>query len=121
MKSRGQISVFKSHIPGEIKVKLTRPVSELRHILRNVGQEMGVTETFTYKPQATIVVRVRKVGTRKWIMGFECFDMGWVNFLELESGIEYEVQITRKNEAGESEPRLERVRLEDGDSSGFVM
>ena len=54
-------------------------------------------------------------------MGFECFDMGIVSFLGLGSGIEYEIQVTRKNEAGDSEPRLERIRLKDGGSSGLIM
>lgn len=121
MKGRGRIDVYASKEARGLEVKISRPVSELRHALGVARGSSEVTETFKFTPGTTIVVRVRVAGTKEWLMGFECFDLGWLTLLELKNGVEYEVQVTRKNEVGESEPACATVRPDDSGNSGFIM
>ena len=121
MKGRGRIDVYASKEAWGLEVKISRPVAELRHALRVARGSNEVTETFKFTPGTTIVVRVRIAGTKEWLMGFECFDLGWLQLLELKNGIEYEVQVTRKNKMGEREPTCVMVRPDDGGNSGFLM
>ena len=62
-----------------------------------------------WKPPITYVIRIREVGTEEWSVGFE-MPLTGCTFVDLKPGIEYEVKLTAKNEAGEGEPTFRKVR-----------
>ena len=64
-----------------------------------------------WKPAITSVVRIRPLGEEQWSVGFET-PLHGCSFVGLEPDTEYEVQVTHKNEHGESEPALSKLRTE---------
>ncbi len=57
-----------------------------------------------WKPGITSVVRIRKSGAGAWSPGFET-PFNRCSFLGLEPKTDYEVQLTHKNDNGESDPK----------------
>ena len=62
-----------------------------------------------WNPTVTSVVRIRESGTEAWSPGFETpFNM--CTFLDLKPDTEYDVQVTHKNDVGESEPAITSIK-----------
>lgn len=62
-----------------------------------------------WNPTITSVVRIRESGTEAWSPGFETpFNM--CSFVDLKPEIEYDVQVTHKNDVGESEPAITSIK-----------
>ena len=73
------------------------------HVL--LPKKLGRTLEAEWKPGVTSVVRIRESGDEEWSPGFETpFTM--CTFVGLKPGTEYDLQVTNKNDAGESEPTL---------------
>ena len=71
----------------------------------SLPRRMGRALEARWKPSITSVIRIRKSGTTKWTPGFEIpFNM--CKFVDLEPETEYDVQVTHKNDVGESEPAI---------------
>ena len=59
----------------------------------------------SWEPTVTSVIRVREVGEEEWSVGFET-PLNACGFVGLRPGVQYEVQVTYKGEAGESPPSV---------------
>ena len=69
----------------------------------SLPDKLGRTLEARWNPTVTSVVRIREAGTEVWSPGFETpFNM--CSFVDLKPDTEYDVQVTHKNDAGESEP-----------------
>lgn len=64
-----------------------------------------------WTPSVTSVIRIRQSGTQEWSPGFETI-FGHCSFIDLKPDTEYEMQVTHKNDAGESEPKVITVRTD---------
>ena len=64
-----------------------------------------------WNPTVTSVVRIRESGTEAWSPGFETpFNM--CSFVDLKPDTEYDVQVTHKNDVGESEPSISSMKTD---------
>lgn len=79
----------------------------------SLPKRMGRTLEARWKPGVTTVVRIRRSGTATWTPGFET-PFNTCSFVDLKPETEYEVQVTHKNEAGESEPAIASVTTHPG-------
>lgn len=71
----------------------------------SLPRRMGRTLEARWKPSVTSVVRIRESGTATWTPGFETpFDT--CSFVGLKPETKYEVKVTKRNDAGESEPAI---------------
>ena len=71
----------------------------------SLPKQLGRTLEASWKPGVTSVVRIRESGTEEWSPGFETpFEM--CRFVGLKPGTEYDLKVTNKNDAGESEPSI---------------
>lgn len=61
-----------------------------------------------WNPTVTSVVRIRESGTETWSPGFET-PFNQCSFVDLKPDSEYEVQVTHKNNVGESEPVITSI------------
>ena len=64
-----------------------------------------------WKPTLTTVVRIRELGTEPWGPGFET-PLNTCSFVDLKPETEYEIQVTHKNEAGESPPDVSMIKTQ---------
>lgn len=62
-----------------------------------------------WKPGVTYVVRLREAGSSEWSFGFET-PLTHAGVIGLKPNTEYEFSVTAKNDSGESEPAITRVR-----------
>ena len=70
--------------------------------------KLGRTLEAKWDLTETSVVRIREEGTEQWSPGFETpFPM--CTFVDLEPTTKYEIQITRKNDAGEGLPVIQKI------------
>ncbi len=68
-------------------------------------KKLGRTLEAEWKPGVTSVVRIRESGDEEWSPGFETpFTM--CSFVGLKPDTEYDLQVTNKNDAGESDPAI---------------
>ena len=75
----------------------------------SLPDNLGRTIETRWSPSVTSVIRIREKGTASWSPGFETpFNM--CTFVGLNPDTEYEVQLTHKNEAGESEPVASTIK-----------
>ena len=71
--------------------------------------KLGRTLEAQWNPTVTSVVRIRESGTQAWSPGFETpFNM--CSFVDLKPDTEYDVQVTQKNDVGESEPAITLIK-----------
>ncbi|MDE0094644.1 MAG: hypothetical protein OXO49_09120 [Gammaproteobacteria bacterium] len=68
----------------------------------------GIVEA-QWIPPITTVLRIREENTDKWSPGFE-IPLDSCTFVDLKPDTEYEVMITHKNDVGESEPVIDKLR-----------
>lgn len=79
----------------------------------SLPDKLGRTLDARWKPAVTSVIRIRESGTDAWSPGFETpFNM--CSFAGLRPGTEYDVQVTHRNEAGESEPATTSIKTDPG-------
>ena len=64
-----------------------------------------------WAPTVTSVVRIREVGSAAWSPGFET-PFNQCSFVDLKPDTEYELQMTHKNEIGESEPVISTIKTD---------
>lgn len=72
-------------------------------IFVSLPDNRGRLLTANWKPSITSVVRIRSSGEERWSPGFET-PINGCSFVGLEPGVEYEVNITHRNDAGEGDP-----------------
>ena len=78
-------------------------------ILVSLPDNRGRIIEARWNPSVTSVIRIREKGAASWSPGFETpFNM--CSFVGLNPDAEYEVQLTHKNEAGESEPAVSTIK-----------
>ena len=82
----------------------------------SLPDKRGRVISASWKPTVTSVVRIRRVGDEKWSIGFET-PLNGCSFVGLEAGVEYDVKVTHKNAAGESEPVYVKVQPSSDRSS----
>ena len=70
-----------------------------------------------WSPLITYVVRIRKVGTTEWSVGFETPLTG-CGFVDLQPDTEYEMEVRSKNAHGRSGPVSIKVRTNPEGSLG---
>lgn len=71
----------------------------------SLPDKLGRVFEASWAPPVTSIVRIRESGTQAWSLGFETpFKKG--TFIDLKPNTEYDVKVTFKNEAGESEPTV---------------
>ena len=61
-----------------------------------------------WNPSITSVVRIRESGTEAWSPGFET-PFNKCSFVDLKPNTKYDVQVTHKNDVGESEPAITSI------------
>lgn len=71
----------------------------------SLPDKLGRTFEASWVPAVTSVVRIRESGTQAWSPGFET-PFNKCTFIDLKPDTEYDVQLTHKNDAGESEPAI---------------
>ena len=69
----------------------------------------GRTLEARWNPSVTSVIRIREMGTASWSPGFET-PFNICSFVGLNPDTEYELQVTHKNQAGESEPTVSTIK-----------
>ncbi|MDE0099843.1 MAG: fibronectin type III domain-containing protein [Truepera sp.] len=75
----------------------------------SLPDKLGRTLEAQWNPTVTSVVRIRESGTQAWSPGFEIpFNM--CSFVDLKPDTEYDVQVTHKNDVGESEPAITSIK-----------
>ena len=75
----------------------------------SLPDKLGRILEVRWNPTVTSVVRIRESGTEAWSPGFETpFNM--CSFVDLKSETEYDVQVTHKNDFGESEPAITSIK-----------
>ncbi|MYF52837.1 MAG: fibronectin type III domain-containing protein [Gammaproteobacteria bacterium] len=62
-----------------------------------------------WKPAKTTVLRIREENSDEWSLGFE-IPLDSCAFVDLKPDTEYEVMITQKNDFGESEPVIDKLK-----------
>lgn len=72
-------------------------------IFVSLPDKLGRVIEVKWNPTVTSVVRIRESGTEVWGPGFET-PFNKCSFVDLEPDTEYDVQVTHKNNDGESEP-----------------
>ena len=73
--------------------------------------KVGRTIEARWNPTITSVVRIREAGKVEWSPGFETpFNM--CSFVDLKPDTEYVLQVTHKNDAGESEPAISTIKTD---------
>ncbi len=77
----------------------------------SLPDKLGRTLEARWKPTLTSVVRIRELGTEPWGPGFET-PFNTCSFVGLKPETEYEIQVTHKNDAGESPPAVSTVRTQ---------
>ncbi len=75
----------------------------------SLPDKLGRTFEASWIPVVTSIVRIRESGSQVWSPGFETPFVG-CTFVDLKPDTEYELQVTHKNEAGESEPAISSFR-----------
>ncbi len=80
-------------------------------VLNTVGNGNGDGVEAEWIPPITYIVRFRKAGDNKWSIGFVTPLTG-CGLVDLEPDTEYEIEIRAKNEHGESDPLLAKVRTD---------
>ena len=75
----------------------------------SLPDKLGRTLVASWKPTVTSVVRIRESGTEPWSPGFET-PFNKCSFVDLKPGTEYDVQVTNKNDVGESEPAITSIK-----------
>ena len=77
----------------------------------SLPDKLGRTLEARWNPTVTSVVRIREAGTVAWSPGFETpFNM--CSFVDLKPDTEYDLQVTHKNDAGESEPAISTINTD---------
>lgn len=79
----------------------------------SLPDKLGRTLEARWKPTVTSVVRIRESGTGAWSPGFET-PFNKCSFVDLKPDTEYDVQVTHKNEIGESEPATTSIKTGPG-------
>ena len=84
--------------------------------------EDGRVLNASWKPGITYVVRIREAGgpDKDWSFGFET-PIASVTFVDLKPDTEYELQVRRKNAAGEGDPAFFSIRTGPTGDSGNVV
>ena len=77
----------------------------------SLPDKLGRTLEASWSPTVTSVVRIREVGTATWSPGFET-PFNKCSFVDLKPDTEYELQVTHKNDAGESEPTISTIKTD---------
>ena len=75
----------------------------------SLPDKLGRTLEAKWNPTVTSVVRIRETGTEAWSPGFET-PFNKCSFVDLKPDTEYDVQVTHKNDVGESEPAITSIR-----------
>ena len=75
----------------------------------SLPDKLGRTLKARWKPTVTSVVRIRESGTEAWSPGFET-PFNKCSFVDLKPDTEYDVQVTKKNDVGESEPASTSIK-----------
>ena len=77
----------------------------------SLPDKLGRTLEARWNPTVTSVIRIREAGTVAWSPGFETpFNM--CSFVDLQPDTEYDLQVTHKNDAGESEPTISTIKTD---------
>lgn len=75
----------------------------------SIPDKLGRILGAKWNPMGTSVIRIRESDADEWSPGFETpFNM--CTFVDLKPNTEYEVKVTHKNAAGESEPAISRMK-----------
>lgn len=82
-------------------------------------QEGNVLDA-SWKPGLTYVVRIREAGTEAWSFGCET-PLTHFSFVDLKPDTEYELRVCAKNDAGEGEPQLVRIRTSPAGNTDNVI
>lgn len=77
----------------------------------SLPDKLGRILEASWRPTITSVVRIREVGSAAWSPGFET-PFNQCSFVDLKPDTEYELQVTHKNDAGESEPTISRIKTD---------
>ena len=77
----------------------------------SLPDKLGRTLEARWNPTVTCVVRIRESGTEAWGPGFET-PFNVCSFVGLKPDTEYELQVTQKNDAGESEPAITTMKTD---------
>ena len=73
--------------------------------------KLGRTLETRWNPTVTSVVRIKESGTQAWSPGFETpFNM--CSFVDLKPDTGYDLQVTHKNDVGESEPAITKIKTD---------
>ena len=75
----------------------------------SLPDKLGRTRKARWKPTVTSVIRIRESGTEAWSPGFET-PLNKCSFVDLKPNTEYDVQVTNKNDVGESEPAITSIK-----------
>ena len=79
-----------------------------RTISVELPDKLGRTLNAKWNLTQTSVVRIREVGSDKWSLGFET-PFTTCNFVDCDPSVEYEIQLTHRNEEGESSPIIRKL------------
>ena len=77
----------------------------------SLPDKLGRALETRWKPTITSVIRIRELGTEPWGPGFET-PFNSCSFVDLKPETEYEVQLTHKNDAGESAPAISTIKTQ---------
>ena len=77
----------------------------------SLPDKLGRTQKARWNPTVTSVVRIREAGTVAWSPGFET-PFNKCSFVDLKPDTEYDLQVTHKNDAGESEPAISTIKTD---------
>ena len=75
----------------------------------SLPNKLGRTLEASWKPTVTSVVRIKESGAKAWSPGFET-PFNTCSFVDLKPNTEYDVQVTHKNEVGESVPAITSIK-----------
>ena len=75
----------------------------------SLPDKVGRSLEVRWSPTVTTVMRIREAGTEAWSPGFET-PFNWCSFVNLKPDTEYDVQVTNKNDLGESEPAITSMK-----------
>ena len=98
-------------LDNELSRQVEQPKLSWRDGLISVSlpNKLGGIIEAQWKPAVTTVLRIREENTDDWSFGFEV-PLDSCTFVDLKPDTEYELMITNKNEVGESEPFIDKVR-----------
>ena len=80
-------------------------------ILVSLPMELGGAVAAKWSPKVTSVIRIRESNVADWSPGFE-IPLNSCSFSGLKPDTDYDVQITHKNESGESESKIMSFRTD---------